>query len=124
MSLDVYLVGPETEEPCMCECGNQHTKKKRPYYFDANITHNLNKMAQEAGIYQALWRPEEIQVTTAGQLIPLLTEGLARLKANPVWFRSFNPSNNWGTYEGLVSSVEAYLRACEEHPEADIQVSR
>jgi hypothetical protein len=33
------------------------------YWF--NITHNLNKMARKAGLYQCLWRPEEIGITTA-----------------------------------------------------------
>lgn len=28
--------------------------------FDANITHNLNRMAGAAGIYEALWRPGEL----------------------------------------------------------------
>lgn len=27
--------------------------------FEANITHNLNKMAKEVGIYEYLWRPDE-----------------------------------------------------------------
>ena len=30
--------------------------------FDANITHNLGKMAGEAGIYEALWHPERTRV--------------------------------------------------------------
>ena len=39
------------------------------YVYSANITHNLTKMADEAGIYECLWRPEEIGITKAGQLI-------------------------------------------------------
>ena len=31
--------------------------------FSANITHNLGKMADEAGIYKALWRPDEVEIT-------------------------------------------------------------
>jgi hypothetical protein len=37
--------------------------------YSANITHNLGKMADEAGVYEALWRPEEIGVKTAFDLI-------------------------------------------------------
>ena len=33
--------------------------------YSANITHNLGKMAEEAGIYKHLWRPEEIGITKA-----------------------------------------------------------
>lgn len=48
--------------------------------YSANITHNLGKMADEASIYYALWRPDEIGITKAGQLIIPLREGLLLLK--------------------------------------------
>lgn len=92
--------------------------------YSANITHNLNKMADEAGIYKALWRPEEIGVTKAEQLIPLLRDGLALLKSDAARFKAFNPSNGWGTYEGLRQFVADYLVACEEYPSAEVSVSR
>lgn len=37
--------------------------------YEANITHNLNKMAAEAGIYECLWRPDEHGITHARQII-------------------------------------------------------
>ena len=43
--------------------------------YDANITHNLGKMAGEAGIYEALWRPEEIDKTKASEIVELLEKG-------------------------------------------------
>jgi hypothetical protein len=92
--------------------------------YSANITHNLTSMADAAGIYQALWRPEEIGITKAEQLIEPLRKGLALLKDKPTLYRQFNPSNGWGNYEGLVSFVEGYLAACQEHPMADVSVSR
>jgi hypothetical protein len=107
MSLDVYLL--ETK-PCEI--------------YSANITHNLNKMAEKAGIYHHLWRPDEIGIEKAGQLIEPLTKGLDLLKKHPEQFREFNPENGWGTYEGLVKFVKAYLDACKENPEATIEVSR
>ncbi len=92
--------------------------------YEANITHNLNRMADAAGIYQALWRPEEIGVTQAKQLIEPLRAGLAKLRSDPERFRAFNPSNGWGDYDGLVEFVANYLIACEEYPEATVRVSR
>jgi len=90
----------------------------------ANITHNLGKMASEAGIYEALWRPEEIAAKKAADLIGILADGLGTLKSNPEKFKAFNPANGWGDYGGLVSFVEKYLTACKENPEALIRVSR
>lgn len=92
--------------------------------YSANITHNLNKMADGAGIYKHLWRPDEIGITKAAELIEPLRAGLALLKSDPARFKKFNPENGWGTYEGLVIFVEDYLAACEEYPAAKVSVSR
>jgi len=92
--------------------------------YCANITHNLNSMAKEAGIYKHLWRPDEIDIQKAGQLIEPLQKGLAVLRNDPERFRAFNPANGWGTYEGLVSFVGRYLAACEATPAADVSISR
>ena len=92
--------------------------------FERNITHNLNRMADEAGIYGVIWRPEENGIETAAQLIEPLQTGLALLKDEPDRFKALNPPNGWGKYEGLVSFVEAYLAACIANPDATIEASR
>ena len=92
--------------------------------YTANITHNLGKMAGEAGIYQYLWRPDEINIVYAEQLIEPLHIGLILLENNPARFKRFNPVNGWGTYDGLVAFVRDYLNACEEYPTAEIDVWR
>lgn len=107
MSLDVYL-----------------TRTQPATVFDANITHNLNAMAEEAGIYKHLWRPEEIGITKAAQLIEPLKAGLAMMKADPPRFEKHNAKNGWGLYEHFVPWIEKYLAACEEYPDADVSVSR
>ncbi len=107
MSLDVYLTATRPTE-----------------IYWRNITHNLGQMAAEAGIYEHLWRPEEIGITTAEQLIAPLREGLEKLHADPSKFKKFNPPNGWGDYEGLVGFVEDYLAACIKNPDATVAVSR
>ncbi len=107
MSLDVYL-----EEMRMTDI------------YHANITHNLNDMAKEAGIYMHLWRPDEIGITKARELVAPLTEGLALLRSDPERFRQFTPENGWGSYEGLVKFIQNYLDACHENPEAAVRVWR
>lgn len=92
--------------------------------FSANITHNLGGMADVAGIYKALWRPEEIEITTAYQLVEPLTEGLTLLKGDPERFRVLNPANGWGSYEGLIEFVEKYLEACKQYPTASVSAWR
>jgi hypothetical protein len=107
LSLDVYL-----------------TAVRPTTIYEHNVTHNLNRMADEAGIYKHLWRPDEIGVTKASQLIEPLREGLAKLLAEPQRFEALNPANGWGSYDGLVNFVQEYLHACEENRDADVSVSR
>jgi hypothetical protein len=124
MSLDVELKGPAEVVACTCVCGHEHQRTVEPTVFEYNITHNLNVMAEEAGIYKPLWRPEEVGITTAAQLVEPLRGGLALLRSDPERFRVHNPSNGWGNYEGLVRFVESYLHACEENPEARVEACR
>ncbi len=122
--------------------------------YSANITHNLNRMAHEAGIYTALWRPVELDPAAARRineqeeagnyhgpggafeiernlppvhardLIQPLRDGLAKMQGDPERFKAFNPENGWGSYAGFVPWVADYLAACERWPNAVVRVSR
>lgn len=92
--------------------------------YSANITHNLGKMAAEAGVYDCCWRPDEHGITHARQLIEPLRAGIAAMEADPPRFEKLNPSNGWGHYEGLLSWLKQYLRAAEQYPDAEISVWR
>ena len=148
MSLDVYLTMPgethkyearifvredgQTKEMSRAEWGEKFPGREpvtldameTSTVYEANITHNLNTMAEAAGIYKHLWRPEELGITKAKDLIEPLAVGLASLQADPRKFLQLNPSNGWGDYDGLVSFVARYLSACKDYPEADVSVSR
>lgn len=149
MSLDVYLIMPDPvkrpgsgifvrDNGSTREISREEWNAKFPRtepiiarredetheVYSANITHNLGKMAVAAEIYKALWAPEELQITQARQLIPLLRAGLGNLHGDPNHFKTFNPSNGWGDYDGLVDFVTDYLAACEQNPDAEVEVSR
>lgn len=115
MSLDVVLY---TE----VDLGNE--KPERFIIYEANITHNLNKMAIAVEIYKYLWRPEELGITHAGQLIAALEEGLRKLEDNPDEYSKYNASNGWGLYDHFVPFVRNYLEACKRYPKALVMVDR
>ena len=92
--------------------------------WEGNITHNLNDMARHAGVYQAMWRPEEIEATKAWDIYDILMEGLQRLESNPDHFKKYNPTNCWGSYNGLMDFISDYLRACTDYPDAEIRINR
>ena len=108
MSLDVYL---------FCgTCGSS--------LIDFNVTHNLRRMASEAGCYEPLWRAPESGITTAGQLIAPLRAALFAMKSDPDRFLPLNPPNGWGTYDGFVDALGRLLAECERSPEASVETSR
>ena len=109
MSLDVQLSGFPKEPITL---------------FDYNITHNLTDMAKEANLHQCLWRPEEIDIKIAKDLVQPLKAGLKLLEDDPERFRKFDPYDGWGNYDDLVEFVRLYLLACEQNPESEIWVSR
>jgi len=140
MSLDVTLYrnyhvsydGGETLEP------------RTEEVYSANITHNLGKMAGEAGIYEALWRPhrlkpgydileddhraewayEDANSVKAHEIIEIIEKGLEDLRARPNHYKQFNSSNGWGMYENFVRFVDKYLIALKEFPEAQVECDR
>lgn len=120
-----------------------HDKEDNTFY-DANITHNLNVMADKAGIYEALWRPHRLKdgyniseddhvaeyefernsTTYAKEIIPIIEKGLMDLVSRPSYFKEFNSSNGWGTYKNFVPFVSEYLEALKANPESIVKTDR
>jgi hypothetical protein len=92
--------------------------------FEANVTHNLTKMAAEAGIYEALWHPELTTIKKASELAAVLEPAISDMKARPEYYKRFNPENGWGSYEGFINWLGRLYDACIEHTDAEIQVNR
>ncbi len=92
--------------------------------YECNITHNLNEMAKQAGIYTAMWHPEQLEIAIAKNLVPILKKGLDLLEKYPMVFKELNPENGWGCYEDLLYIVEEYLLACGKYPDAVVWVGR
>lgn len=107
MSLDVTLTSTSGEE-----------------IYSANITHNLNKMAEAAGIYECLWRPDEHGMTHACNIIAPLSAGVALLATEKSKFEAFDSPNGWGTYKHFLPFCIDYLQACKDNPDALVSVCR
>ena len=113
--------------------------------YSGGTTHNLTKMAEEAGLYDVLWRPyklikgykefdedkydqemqfEQLLLIYAKDLIEPLERGLMKLKAGPEYYKKFDSENGWGLYKNFVPFVENYLNACLINPDAIVDVDR
>lgn len=115
MSLDVYLY-------LEADTGGiiPHTVS----LYDSNITHNLNTMAEEAGVYKHIWYPEELGIDYAVKLIEPLLKAQSDMTKDPDRFKKHNPENGWGNYETLLDFIKHYVQACIEHPKALVRVWR
>lgn len=99
-------------------------RMKKVVVDDFNITHNLGEMAEAAGVYHTLWRPEEKGYTHAVHLIPDLKQGIEHLEQRPDEFKKLNPDNGWGNYEGLLDYCKRVLRFCQENPDTEVRACR
>ena len=127
MSLDVYLyerVCPFEDDLCLL-CVASSVDDNREHLrlvFQQNITHNLGKMADAAGFYQATWRPEELfNSPRARDIAPFLVQGLAKLRSDPPKYIKLQPTNGWGTHASFMVWVSTYLEECLKNPDAFVR---
>jgi hypothetical protein len=113
MSLDVTLYSNKCDT-----CGRSEE------VFRANITHNLGAMAEAAGVYEAVWRPDEFAYLKASHILPVLERGSAALQADPERFEQYDAPNGWGTYEQFVPWLKRYAEACKANPDAIVEARR
>jgi len=124
--------------------GGKTLEPQRECLYTDNITHNLGKMANAAGLYEALWRPyrlkegynisendyqaeykfEEDNPVKANEIIPIIEKGLADMIARPEYYETFNSSNGWGMYEHFLPFIVRYLEALKKYPESFVECSR
>lgn len=54
----------------------------------------------------------------------ILYGGLDDMERRPQYFKQFNPSNGYGSYDDFIFWIQNYLEACEDNPKALISVCR
>jgi hypothetical protein len=124
--------------------GGKTLEEKKEDLYSSNITHNLGKMANKAGIYEALWRPyqlkegynipdgdhdaeykfEEANPVRAYEIIPVIEKGLEDMIARPAHYKTFDSPNGWGMYVHFVPFIEEYLEALKKYPESFVECDR
>lgn len=100
--------------------------------FDANYTHNVNRMLSEAlvaagkdpapdcegplgpAIGPAWWK--RLDGMTGDEGCAYIDSILTGLRSNPDRFRAMNPSNGWGDYDSLVNLLCKMRDAVPEWP--------
>lgn len=89
--------------------------------MDLNITHNIANMWREAGCYDALYNSEGKK---ASEIVETLRKAVVDMQVFPEKYKNLNSPNGWGTYENALPFLRKILRACEEHPDGEIHISK
>lgn len=118
MSLDIYL---SRQRQISYDNGETFTEDEEDL-FNCNITHNLGAMAEEAGIYKALWGHEEVK--TARELLDKIISGVHTMELEPERFKKFDASNGWGTYDDFMPWLYRLIEKLREYPNAKVYISR
>ena len=89
--------------------------------FEATYTHNAWALAEKAGIYRYVWKPNDCNdIQTAKDLIAPLTRGIERIEQ----MESDPALSSWQEYETFLAWLKKYLLACKQHPKALVCAER
>lgn len=112
----------EQGEPVLDQWGYEVDRLDAPNIY---VTHNLARMASygKKPIYQALWRPEQLNFTKASQLAGAIRDYLSEFEKYPSQYREFDPPNGWGSYDSFHQALKKLLEFCEQNPDAKYSVS-
>jgi len=91
---------------------------------EANITHNMTKMAGALGVYEALWHPEVmVDINKASDLLPIVEAALQEILMSPGKYKKYESVNGWGTTDWMTGFLDKVVKGCKEFPDAKIEVS-
>jgi len=99
--------------------GLNYTYNVSPMYVEAfkesegSIALNINK-SKGIRILEGL---------TGEEAKPFLEKAIKKMKDEPNYYKTFNPKNGWGNYEGALSLLEQLLEWAEYAPKAKFQIT-
>jgi hypothetical protein len=123
MSYDISLTNPSPGESCG-HCGGtgkEPTRDEDTWYgspLDWNYTSNCGPMWRKAGADLG-----EFDGKPAGECAPILAAAIDAMEAEPEVYRAMNPSNGWGDYDSLVTSLKRLLKGFQDNPHLIVYVS-
>ena len=83
--------------------------------YETNITFNLAKM-----YYKAIDKDlglEKLKGMTCEKALPIINQAIKDMIDKKDEYKELNPSNGWGTYEGLLECFREMRNVCEENPD-------
>lgn len=89
--------------------------KREVDIYETNITYNLAPM-----YYKAIDKNlglKKLKGMTCKQALPIIDNAIKNMVENKKEYEKLNPSNGWGTYEGLLGTFREIRNVCEDNPD-------
>lgn len=107
MSLDLYFFDASSRD--------ERREERRDVHL--NITHNCNKHAEALGIYQILWRSQEVAGGVTGRSLgKACALALIELLDNGDAYTQYDDPKGWGTTKDFTAFIGRVLQACAKYP--------
>ena len=78
-----------------------------------SYTYNTSPMLRAAGLVV-----QDLVGQTGAVCAERIAAALTVLRADPARFQAMNPSNGWGSYDGVCKVLDEVRAACAAHPDA------
>lgn len=103
MSLDIYI-----------------TAKRETDIYEANVTYNLSKMYYKCIDTEKGYK--KLDGMNCKEALPIINNAIRDMLNNADEYRKLNPTNGWGSYEGLLKQMQEMRNCCESNPDGIIRV--
>lgn len=86
--------------------------------YDSNVTYNLSDIYYKCigGGLKAL------NCMSCKKALPILNKAIENMQENENEYRKLEPSNGWGSYDGLLKELGRLQAYCEDNPDGIIEV--
>ena len=94
--------------------------KREIILFQTNITNNLHDMYykcrdKELGL-------KKLNGLSSKKALPIVKRAIEDMIKNKEEYEKLNPSNGWGSYDGLLRDLRNLKESCEQIPDGVIEV--
>lgn len=95
--------------------------KREVKIYESNITYNLAPMYYKCIDKELGFR--KLNELNCKKALPILNKAINDLIENKFEYEKLNPSNGWGSYDGLLEELKNLRNCCEENPDGIIEVN-
>lgn len=94
--------------------------KREVILFETNITYNLSDM-----YYKCIDKKlglKRLNGLSSKEALPILKRAIEDMIKNKEEYEKLNPSNGWGSYDGLLRDLRNLEKSCEQIPDGVIEI--